>query len=57
MESLDRHGIHASVPLNSEVCDRYPMIKDQFDQLYADSATSGRVMASDEIAEHYARRR
>ena len=26
MESLDRHGIRASVLLNSDVCDRYPQI-------------------------------
>ena len=26
IESLDRHGIRASVLLNSEVCDRYPQI-------------------------------
>ena len=26
IESLDRHGIRASVLLNSDVCDRYPQI-------------------------------
>src|SRR4051794_37591082 len=26
MESLDRHGVRASVLLNSEVCERYPQI-------------------------------
>lgn len=54
LEILDRHGIRPSILLNA-LClftmngftgpEFLQTVTDQFDQLYADAATSGRVMA------------
>ncbi len=49
MQALDRHGIRATVALNSDLCAYHPEIIDmicrQFDVLYREGAESGRVMA------------